>query len=202
MSNKNYVKKVEERMKNQFPMSSRLDEYLEKVGAVKSKPKSNLGLKLAIPLVGVLTCCVGVLTTYEIMKGKISNKFGSDDSEYLNLVVKYFTSNGFDKFSSNPSSSYTLSPNSNLYIYAAEKNEEIFYISQIFTSKKTKESVKLSIKNDSDSMKELNKLADESSYIEVINDDEFFLDNTVVYADVYLNDEYSSSLTVNLINNL
>lgn len=202
MSNKNYVKKVEERMKNQFPMSSRLDEYLEKVGAVKSKPKSNLGLKLAIPLVGVLTCCAGVLTTYEIMKGKIKEDWEKQQNEYSDFAYQYFVQNGFDSFKVTPGSSYSLSSNSNLYIYAAEKNEEIFYISQIFTSKKTKESVKLSIKNDSDSMKELNKLADESSYIEVINDDEFFLDNTVVYADVYLNDEYSSSLTVNLINNL
>ena len=202
MIRKKYIREARQKMEEEYQMNSRLDEYLVKVGAVKfRKPKSNLGLKLAIPLVGVLTCCVGVLTTYGIMKNK-NNNYEQGNSEYSNLAYNYFTEKEFDKFKTIPGSSYVLSKNSNLYVYAAEKNNEIYYISQIVTNKTVKERIDLHYVNGMDEKRILSKNDSDISSIEIINDNDFMLDDIVINVHVYLDDVFKSSLVVNLINNL
>lgn len=202
MINRKYVKEVRKRMEDEFQMNSRLDEYLVKVGAVKSKPKSNLGLKLAIPLVGVLTCCVGVLTTYGIMNGKTAEDLQGQENEYSNIAKKYFIEKEFDKFKIIPGSSYVISKSSNLYVYAAEKNNEIYFISQIVTNKTIKEKVDLHYVNGMDEKRILSKNDSDTSSIEIINDNGFILDDVVINVHVYLDDVFKSTLIVNLINNL
>jgi len=202
MINRKYVKEVRKRMEDEFQMNSRLDEYLVKVGAVKSKPKSNLGLKLAIPLVGVLTCCVGVLTTYGIMNGKTAEDLQEQESDYSVIAYNYFIENKFDKFNKNPGSSYSLSPNSDLYVYSAKRGEELVFVSQIFTKTDSKEKIELHYVNGMDEIRILNKKDSDTSSIEIINDNGFVLDDVIINVHVYLDNVFKSTLIVNLINNI
>lgn len=203
MKNRKYIKEVRQRMEDEFQMNTRLQEYLVKVGAVKSTPKpSNLGFKIAIPLVGILTCCVGVLTTYGIMKGKVADDLVQQKSHNVEIALEYFTQKGFDEFSKTPGSSYSVSPNSDLHIYTAKKNDEVFFVSQIFTKNDSKETIDLHYINGMDEMRVLSKKDSDVSSIEIINDNDFVLDDVVIDVQVYLNDVFSSSLVVNLINNL
>lgn len=205
-----YVKELHKEMEEDFNLNSRVDKYEKEIESRYSEiycermnEKRKVKWAIMTPTLCLLSCVVGVGATFGILNasGKIIDQNVSANTEdYLLKYNDFLSDKNYEKVAKIPESSYFIGNNTNMYVYSALKSDgTLDYICQIYT-KKSLNKVTIRLTNPQEQVKNICKEKSENNIIEIINDDNFTVDESLLFASVIFdeNSEYNIDLEIHL----